>query len=1149
MQERKAATVNIVRTSLVLVLIGLCAWGKIASDQQKFLFANRADLIETYEMGLSLEKLKSRVEDAQIAERDFLIGGDTRDVQNCFAILDEIDRLSQQLSQNRMMRGEIRQAWQAMSLQVQRRLKDLRALAAKSRAAGKKHPLSTDEILSYDSEADDNLEAISRALDDLKAELAQERAQRRGLVQEHSEIANLQMQGLLILSVVALTLSLSWIFISLNRKIRLGEKVEHDAMQIRQSRDKLDVVLSSMGEGLVVLDSVGTIMMANESALSLLGYDRQDLLGRNFDDMLEGAAAGQSQSHPILQSAGDASIKHRETRIRRRDGSILPVSMTASVYSMADQKQETGYVVNFYDASRRARRENHQSTSFEVLRHLVKHEPLHQVMPPIIDTICHKLDWHFGELWLIDRADNSLEYFMGRGIESDVMQKFADSTRRMQFDKDTGLPGIILRSKKPTWFEDLQIDAEGNFPRKDAASEAGFKSACGVPVLLDDNVFGTIFFFSQEFRSRDDEELKLLSGIAFQLALFIEREQAQDQLIESRERYRMAIEASQDGIWEVSLVDNTAFWSKRFKAMLGYIDAETGKELESFDPNPEIFFSHVHPDDKADLRRQFEESVAGERQQYRTLYRIYTRSGELRWCQGRGKLIFDREGHPIKMIGTTRDITEERQAREKLTESERRFRAVFNTTFEFIGLLDLEGRVLDANKASLKFIDCKLEDVLGQYFWQTPWWNRSPKASALVQAAIQNARQGRFDRLEIEQYGAGEQKSTVDFSITPVFDEDGQVILMVPEARDISSIKDALSMVASSEAMFRRLAENIRSIFWIYMPATKEFVYLSPAFELLTGRKISVVLADSQEFFKAFAPDDQAGVEAVITSNIEAMGEFKIRAAGGNDCWLKIRSFPVLDENNNVIQLCGIADDISDRKAADKRVSEFYSTVSHELRTPLTSIRGSLGLLEAGIVGELDAEAKTFVTIARGESDRLIRLINSILDLRKVEAGKMEFKKENIQVEQVLQETVAAIDGMAHEQDVSLGISPCDDPDLSCFADRDRVVQILTNLISNAIKFSPPGCTVQVAASREGDMVKFFISDDGVGISTEDQEKLFGKFQQLDSSDARAQGGTGLGLAISKALVIQQGGDIGVQSQVGQGSTFWFTLPAFEQES
>ena len=172
------------------------------------------------------------------------------------------------------------------------------------------------------------------------------------------------------------------------------------------------------------------------------------------------------------------------------------------------------------------------------------------------------------------------------------------------------------------------------------------------------------------------------------------------------------------------------------------------------------------------------------------------------------------------------------------------------------------------------------------------------------------------------------------------------------------------------------------------MPATKEFVYLSPAFELLTGRKISVVLADSQEFFKAFAPDDQAGVEAVITSNIEAMGEFKIRAAGGNDCWLKIRSFPVLDENNNVIQLCGIADDVSDRKAADKRVSEFYSTVSHELRTPLTSIRGSLGLLEAGIVGELDAEAKTFVTIARGESDRLIRLINSILDLRKVEAGK-----------------------------------------------------------------------------------------------------------------------------------------------------------------
>lgn len=237
----------------------------------------------------------------------------------------------------------------------------------------------------------------------------------------------------------------------------------------------------------------------------------------------------------------------------------------------------------------------------------------------------------------------------------------------------------------------------------------------------------------------------------------------------------------------------------------------------------------------------------------------------------------------------------------------------------------------------------------------------------------------------------------------------------------------------------------------------------------------------------------------------------------------------------------GIVRDITARKEAEKRVSEFYSTVSHELRTPLTSIRTALGLMTSGAVGELTQKGGHLVRIAGGECDRLIRLINDILDFRKIEAGKLMLKPQLTNPQSLVDTTFQAIRGLADEAGVKLSKSIEFNEALHC--DPDRIVQVLTNLISNAIKFSEKGREVSIRVTEtDSGKLRFAVIDQGPGIKEDQRSKLFAKFQQLDSSDTRKKGGTGLGLAISKAIIVQHGGQIGVETEVGKGSVFWFEL-------
>lgn len=303
-----------------------------------------------------------------------------------------------------------------------------------------------------------------------------------------------------------------------------------------------------------------------------------------------------------------------------------------------------------------------------------------------------------------------------------------------------------------------------------------------------------------------------------------------------------------------------------------------------------------------------------------------------------------------------------------------------------------------------------------------------------------------------------------------------------------------------------------------------------------------------------FIPSDKRAefgrlFESVVRGHKVEQFETEHITSAGNRIDVSLTISPIKDASGRVVGVSTVSRDVSMKKEAERRVSEFYSMVSHELRTPLTSIRASLGLLEGGIAGALSKDAEQLVEIARMEADRLVRLINEILDLRKIEAGRLELRMQELNCSTLVSSVIQGMQVVADEAKISLTYVESEPIKLRC--DRDRITQVITNLVSNAIKFSEAGTTVCICvrqSSRAG-FVRFSIKDDGIGIAPEQQHKLFGKFQQVDSSDARRQGGTGLGLAITKAIVEQHGGRVAVESDLGKGSTFWFELPQYGLKS
>jgi len=335
-----------------------------------------------------------------------------------------------------------------------------------------------------------------------------------------------------------------------------------------------------------------------------------------------------------------------------------------------------------------------------------------------------------------------------------------------------------------------------------------------------------------------------------------------------------------------------------------------------------------------------------------------------------------------------------------------------------------------------------------------------------------------------------------------------------------------------------RAVLNEMPVALILMSADGTMRNLNPAAEAMfgesstiTGKHISCLfpLAVDQSA-DSFLADVRARATAKI---IEVMA---VRVKGDN--------FPVqltlsplkMGEDDLVIML-----DMTERYEIQRLRQAFVAMVSHELRTPLTSVSGFCTLLSMGAFGEISPAAQNEANKAEQNVKRLIALINDLLDLEKLESGTISVQKAPCDLQAIFDQSLNAVSIFAQKRDVAVEMDG--GTGIELFADSDRLVQLLVNLISNAVKFSEPGAKVRVTAKQLPDFVEVKVVDQGRGIPPRYLEAIFERFQQVESADAKVKGGTGLGLPICKAIAEKHGGSIGVQSEEGKGSTFWFRIP------
>lgn len=1108
--------------ALLLMVMTFVAASAIAFQQQNSMISYRKLVIESYHLSALLDSLCTLLQDAERGQVDFIQSGDQRQLAYLARAERELEPVIAEILHSPSLSSDDARKVKSLQQLALERISEL-GLAKTSML---EPPLPKKKMK--------KMEQIRSIVDGIKDQQSTNRKLLMDQLRDFTESSTATLSAVFAFAIFAL-LACGAVVIKLfvsNSKITERSKI--DALAAASARDRLSNVFSSMDEGLLLLDTNSQVTFANPSAQTMLALEQPKLLGMTFHQLFAGSTSRPLSDYLSLSSVFERSVslRHLDLRLIRPHLPLLSVDVTVTPVTSEDKV--TAAVLTFFDTTAQQENERHIRAQFDITRILAQQFSLEETGRRIIESICQQFDWCGGELWLLNetRERLSMAAFFGNGEEVDAnsFKRFADGSLSFNFAKGEGIPGLLWQSEEPMWIEDIFLSDQAI--RRQLAQLAGLHTAVGVPIFSGQTFFGALFFYSTEVRLKDDSKLAMFHSICSQVGQYIEHAQTQALLALSEERYSLALAGSMDGIWDYDIVKKKAFYSSRWKELLGFSDDE-------FESDREQFYDWVHPDDLEGLKLVEKAHLDGETPVFSHLFRIRHRSGEYIWFSSRACAVRNASGEAIRLAGASRDVTSEIEAKQKLIESERKFKAIFDKQFELIGLLTVDGYLIDANLAALNSIGATLAEVEGKLFWQCPWWTHSDESQRQIREGIASAAAGQFVRFQTEIRGPN-GSMFVDFSLQPVFDEEGKVVLLIPEGRDITELKAAQEKLRESEAMFRRLTENVKAIFWI-SSLEQRFLYVSPAFEEITGGVVADVLADGEAFFAAVHPDDLVGAKRLLTDRDGVIVQFRIKRENDDIRWISARTFSICDDQGEVVQLCGVADDISDRKEAEKRVSEFYSTVSHELRSPLTSIRGSLGLIESGLVGEVSEEASTFVSIARVESDRLIRLINSILDLRKIEAGKLELKYQNTKVAELVQSTLASLSGMAHESTVTLlAGSVCDD---EAQLDQDRITQVLTNLVSNGIKFSKENSTIVVSAERQGDHIYFAVADEGAGIAVRDLPKLFGKFQQLDSTDSRSQGGTGLGLAISKALVEQHGGEIGVESEPGKGSRFWFTIP------
>lgn len=608
-------------------------------------------------------------------------------------------------------------------------------------------------------------------------------------------------------------------------------------------------------------------------------------------------------------------------------------------------------------------------------------------------------------------------------------------------------------------------------------------------------------------------------------------------LQESESRFRGLV-ANLPGV--VYRCENDANFTMRY--MNDEITCLTGYPSSDFiDNRVRSFSSIVHPDD---LHITYQSTTAIERQEtFELTYRLCHADGHSVWVREKGRGEYDANGGLLWVSGFIWDISDRKAAEDALSVSEQRFSGAFNTAPQGMAIVDLMGRWLEVNDTLCRMLGYNRDELLLLDFQHITHPDDLEKDLQLLHQLLK----GVIADYQLEKRYINKQGHVlwILLSVSLVRDAQGQPLHFVSQMQNFSARIKAERLLREREEYLSTLLDNVIDAI-ITVDEHGLIETFNPAAEHIFGYEQAEVIGYNVKLLMPESSSSQHDnyLAAYLENSVSRLAgkdlELPARRRNGEQFIMELAVSHIILQGQK--RFIAVIRDISERKRIEKMKNEFVSTVSHELRTPLTSIAGALGLINGGALGEVPKQMGDMLRIAQSNSQRLADLINDLLNMDKLVSGKMTFDMHSQPLWPLLEAAIAHNQPYATQHTVCLQL---EEPkvDVQVCVDTQRFGQVLSNLLSNAAKFSSQQSCVTVYVTTLESQVRIHVRDRGIGISEAFRSRIFNKFSQADATDTRQKGGTGLGLAISKELIERMAGQIGFESVEGQGTIFWINLP------